>query len=127
MASAPSDTTIALPFHHYWLKLHLPGKARDRRLLDQHRGAACGRFISGATDGQTRPNKSPTYHFDAGLCGGTCAATPGARRPAHQGEVVDVQLRSADGFIRSVTLKTGRESQASCSRLFGVRPADRQH
>ena len=102
----------ALPFHHYWLKLHLAGKAHDIGDYSINTAAAPqGKFMSGATD---VPANSPlsrvayAYHFDAGLYAAFLrryAEARGVRRT--EGEVVDVQLRGDDGFIESVTLKSG--------------------
>jgi len=103
---------LALPFHQYWLKLHLAGKARDIGEYSINTAAAPrGKFISGATD---VPANSPlaqvayAYHFDAGLYAAFLrryAETRGVRRV--EGEVVDVALRGEDGFIDAVTLKSG--------------------
>jgi len=102
----------SLPFHQYWLKLHLAGKARDIGEYSINTAAApAGKFISGATD---VPANSPlsqvayAYHFDAGLYAAFLrryAEPLGVRR--QEGEVVDVSLRGEDGFIESVTLKAG--------------------
>jgi tryptophan halogenase len=103
----------AVPFHQYWLKLHLQGKAYDIGDYSLNTAAApAGKFISGATD---VPANSPlsrvayAYHFDAGLYAAYLrryAEARGVRRA--EGEVVDVTLRADDGFIESVTLKSGR-------------------
>ena len=70
----------ALPFHQYWLKLHLQGKAADIGDYSLNTAAAPqGKFMSGATD---VPADSPlshvayAYHFDAGCTRSTCAAMP---------------------------------------------------
>src|SRR5687767_13952117 len=98
----------ALPFHQYWLKLHLQGKAHDIGDYSINTAAApLGKFISGAAD---VPKSSPlsqvayAYHFDAGLYAQYLrryAEARGVRRT--EGEVVDVQLRGDDGFMESVT------------------------
>jgi tryptophan halogenase len=102
----------SLPFHQYWLKLHLAGKAGDLGQYSLNTAAApLGKFMSSASD---VPANSPlariayAYHFDAGLYAGYLrryAEARGVRRS--EGEVVDVKLRAADGFIEYVTLKSG--------------------
>jgi tryptophan halogenase len=101
-----------LPFHQFWTRLHLLGKARDIGEYSLNTAAAPrGRFISGAAD---VPKNSPlsqvayAYHFDAGLYAQYLrryAEARGVKRV--EGEVVDVTLRAADGFVDSVTLKSG--------------------
>jgi tryptophan 7-halogenase len=101
-----------LPFHQYWTKLHLAGKARDIGEYSLNTAAApMGKFLSGATD---VPKNSPlaqvayAYHFDAGLYAQYLRRYAEARQVKRvEGEVVDVTLRAADGFIESVTLKSG--------------------
>ena len=102
----------ALSFHQYWLKLHLQGKAHDIGAYSINTAAApLGKFMSGASD---VPSTSPlasvayAYHFDAGLYAAFLrryAEARGVKRT--EGEVVDVALRGDDGFIESVTLKSG--------------------
>jgi len=102
----------ALPFHQYWLKLHLAGKARDIGEYSINTAAAPkGKFISGATD---VPANSPlsqvayAYHFDAGLYAAFLrryAEARGVRRV--EGEVIHVARRVDDGYIDAVSLKDG--------------------
>ena len=120
---------LALPFHQYWLKLHLAGKARDIGEYSLNTAAAPrGKFITGATD---VPKNSPlaqvayAYHFDAGLYAQYLrryAESRGVRRI--EGEIVDVNLRGTDGFIESVTLKSGAriagELFIDCSGFRGL-------
>ena len=118
-----------LPFHQYWLKLHLQGKARDIGEYSLNTAAApAGKFISGATDvpaGSPLSQVAYAYHFDAGLYAQYLrryAETRGVRRT--EGEVVDVQLRAGDGFIESVTLKSGARIEGDlfidCSGFRGL-------
>jgi tryptophan 7-halogenase len=109
-----------LPFHQYWLKLHAQGKAQDLGEYSLNTAAAPrGRFMSGASD---VPANSPlsrvayAYHFDAGLYAQYLrryAEARGVRRI--EGEIIDVRLRGTDGFIESVTLRSG---QAVAGELF---------
>ena len=118
-----------LPFHQYWTRLHLAGKARDIGEYSLNTAAAeAGRFMSGATD---VPRESPlsqvayAYHFDAGLYAQYLrryAEARGVRRI--EGEIVEVTLRSTDGFIESVRLKSGArisgELFIDCSGFRGL-------
>jgi tryptophan 7-halogenase len=118
-----------LPFHQYWLKLHSQGKAHDLGDYSINTAAApAGKFISGATD---VPKNSPlsqvayAYHFDAGLYARylrRLAEAHGVKRT--EGEVVDVTLRGEDGFIESVTLKSGARIRGDlfidCSGFRGL-------
>ena len=102
----------SLPFHQYWLKLHLQGKAHDIGEYSINTAAApAGKFMAGASD---VPASSPmariayAYHFDAGLYAAFLRRYAEARGIVRtEGEVVDVTLRGEDGFIEAVTLKSG--------------------
>jgi tryptophan halogenase len=118
-----------LPFHQYWSRLNLAGKAQDIGQYSLNTAAApVGKFISGATD---VPKNSPlaqvayAYHFDAGLYAQYLrryAEARGVRRV--EGEIVDVTLRGADGFVESVTLKSGTKVSGDlfidCSGFRGL-------
>src|SRR6187549_2253167 len=119
----------ALPFHQYWLKLRLQGKAHDLGEYSLNTAAApAGKFISGATDvpkGSPLSQVAYAYHFDAGLYAQYLrhyAEARGVRRI--EGEVVDVALRGEDGFIEAVTLKKGMriagELFIDCSGFRGL-------
>jgi tryptophan halogenase len=105
-------TFRGLPFHQYWLRLRALGQAHDLGEYSLNTAAAPqGRFMTSATD---VPAHSPlarvayAYHFDAGLYANylrRSAESRGVRRI--EGQVVDVTLRGENGFIESVTLKSG--------------------
>jgi tryptophan halogenase len=119
----------SLPFHQYWLKLHQTAKAYDLDEYSLNTAAAHqGRFMAGARDA---PVGSPlhkiayAYHFDAGLYAQflrRMAEGSGVKRI--EGQVVDVRLRGNDGFIESVTLKSGETLSADlfidCSGFRGL-------
>src|SRR4051812_37836506 len=93
-----------LPFHQFWSKLNLQGKAHDLGDYSLNTAAApTGRFMAGAKDA---PAGSPlahvhyAYHFDAGLYAQFLrrfAEARGVKRV--EGEIVDVALGATDGFI----------------------------
>lgn len=101
-----------LPFHQYWLKLFLAGKAAAIDAYSLNTTAApLGKFMTSASDA---PAASPlaniayAYHFDAGLYARYLrryAEARGVRRT--EGQVVHVQLRGEDGYIDSVRLEDG--------------------
>jgi tryptophan halogenase len=119
----------SLPFYQYWLKLRRQGKAQP---LDEYslNAAACpaGKFMSGATD---VPAASPlaqvayAYHFDAGLYAQYLRRYAEARGVTRiEGQVVDVALKPDNGFIDSVTLKSGQKIEGDlfidCSGFRGL-------
>jgi len=118
-----------LPFHQYWLKLQAQGKAQELGEYSLNTAAAPrGKFISGASD---VPAASPlsrvayAYHFDAGLYAQYLRRYAEARGVKRiEGEVVDVKLRGEDGFIESLTLKSGTsiggELFIDCSGFRGL-------
>ena len=118
-----------LPFHQYWLKLQRSGQgAGPRRVLAEHRGRAARQVHDRRqrrAGGIRRCRASPMpITSTPGCMRSTCAATP--KRAASQrieGEIVDVTLRAADGFIESVTLKSGERVAATCSSTARVSAA----
>jgi tryptophan halogenase len=101
-----------LPFHQYWSRLNLLGKAHDLGDYSLNTAAApVGRFMAGARDA---PAGSPlaqvhyAYHFDAGLYAQYLRRHAEARGVKRiEGEIIGVALRGTDGFIETVTLKSG--------------------
>jgi tryptophan 7-halogenase len=103
----------SLPFHQYWIKLALQGKAQPLDAYSLNAAAApAGKFMSGASDvpaGSPLAQVAYAYHFDAGLYAQYLRRYAEARGVKRiEGEVVDVGLRTGDGFIESVTLKSGQ-------------------
>ena len=101
-----------LPFHQFWSKLNLLGKAHDLGDYSLNTAAApAGRFMAGAQDA---PAGSPlalvqyAYHFDAGLYAQYLRRYAEARGVKRiEGEIVGATLRGDDGFIEAVKLKSG--------------------
>jgi tryptophan halogenase len=101
-----------LPFHQYWLKQRINGKADDIGAYSLNTVAGPkGKFMASATDvPATSPlaNIAYAYHFDAGLYARYLrryAEGTGVKRT--EGKVAHVQLRATDGFIESVKLDSG--------------------
>ncbi len=101
-----------LPFYQYWLKQYLAGSAQGIGAYSLNAVASTqGKFMASASDA---PPNSPlgniayAYHFDAGLYAQYLrryAEARGIRRI--EGKVVEVKLRSEDGFIEAVRLEAG--------------------
>ncbi len=118
-----------LAFHQYWLKLFLAGKAEAIGQYSLHSAAAPrGKFMASPAN---VPAHSPlanigyAYHFDAGLYARYLrhyAEARGVRRT--EGKVVEVLLRSEDGFIEAVRLDSGEKIGADlfidCSGFRGL-------
>jgi tryptophan halogenase len=101
-----------LPFHQFWLKLFLAGRARPIGEYSLPTLAApLGKFMS--SPGNAPPD-SPladiayAYHFDAGLYAGylrELAERRGVQRI--EGKITHAVQRSEDGFIDAVVLESG--------------------
>ena len=101
-----------LPFHQFWLKLFLSGRAAPiSDYSPQAVMAPRGKFAPG--DYNAPPN-SPladiayAYHFDATLYARylrELAESRGVQRI--EGKIVGVKQRDSDGFIESVTMESG--------------------
>jgi len=118
-----------LPFHQFWLKLHLAGRAAPLGAYSpQTVMAPQGRFAP--RDGNAPPH-SPladiayAYHFDAALYARylrEVAEQRGVQRI--EGKIVKVNQRAADGFVESVMLESGQvvegELFIDCSGFRGL-------
>ncbi len=101
-----------LPFHQYWIKARLAGRARDIGAYTLNTMAAPrGRFMVSASDA---PPSSPlaniayAYHFDAALYAKylrAYAELRGVRRI--EGMVEQVFLHKDSGFVESLRLQSG--------------------
>ena len=117
----------AVPFHQYWLKSHLAGRAPelDRYVFNAVAGWQ-NRFLRGA-DVVNSPlsNVAHAFHFDAGLYAKYLRGLAEARGVTRiEGTIGDVRLRGEDGFIESVVLDDGRvvegELFLDCSGFRGL-------
>jgi tryptophan halogenase len=118
-----------LPFHQYWLKLFLAGRAPGIGAYTLPTAAApLNRFTTGMADA---PPGSPLadiaygYQFDAGLYARylrDLAERRGAKRT--EGRIVDVVRRGEDGFVEAVVLESGERVEGElfidCSGFRGL-------
>jgi tryptophan halogenase len=105
----------AVPFHHYWTRLHPQGDSGD---LEDYSTASVaarqGRFaIPSSQRTSFLSSYSYGYHFHADLLGAYLqqyAVDHGAKHV--RSPVVDVQLRSEDGFVAALQLADGSQLSA---------------
>jgi tryptophan halogenase len=118
-----------LPFHQFWLKQYLSGRAAPiGEYSPQTVMAPQGKFAPG--DRNAAPN-SPladiayAYHFDATLYARFLREVAEARGVQRiEGKIVGVQQRAEDGYIESVTLESGQRVEGElfidCSGFRGL-------
>ncbi|MGJ4728882.1 tryptophan halogenase family protein [Luteimonas sp. SDU101] len=100
-----------LPFHQFWLKEHLAGRAPDiGQYTVQTMAAPLNRFSlpRDAPPGSSLAGMAYAYHFDASLYARylrRLAESRGVSRT--EGKVVDTVLRGGDGFVEAVLLDSG--------------------
>jgi len=118
-----------LPFHQFWLKQLLAGRAAPIGEYSlQTVMAPQGRFSPGDRDapaGSPLADIAYAYHFDAGLYARFLRELAQARGVQRiEGEIVDVGLRDSDGHVTSVTLKRGERIEGElfvdCSGFRGL-------
>ena len=105
----------AIQFHHFWLKMNQQGKVSD---LEDYSLAAVaarqGKFMRSQNMGNSPlSNINYAFHFDATLYAQylrNFAVERGVNRS--EGKVVDVCLRSSEGFLDSVMLESGERVEA---------------
>ena len=118
-----------LPFHQFWLKLFLSGRASgigDYSL--QTAAAPLDKFTVGAPNapaGSPLSNVAYAYHFDAGLYARflrNLSERRGVQRT--EGKIVEVVQRPYDGFIEAVVMESGERIEGElfidCSGFRGL-------
>jgi len=118
-----------LPFHQFWLKLFLSGRAAPiGDYSPQTLMAPRGKFAPGD---KNAPANSPladiayAYHFDAGLYARYLRELSERRGVQRiEGKIARVNQRGEDGFVESVVLESGQvvegELFIDCSGLRGL-------
>jgi tryptophan halogenase len=124
------------PFHQYWIKAFLAGRAKDIGAYSLNTAAAPrGKFMTSASDvspSSPLANIAYAYHFDAGLYARYLrryAEARGVRR--HEGRIDQVRLDPESGFVTSVVLADGQALSADlfidCSGFRGLLIEDALH
>ena len=118
-----------LPFHQYWIKCRLEGKAREIGAYTLNTVAAlAGKFMVSARDapaGSPLANIAYAYHFDASLYAQYLRAYAEQRGVTRtEGIVKQVSLHPETGFVESVTLGSGEvvagDLYIDCSGFRGL-------
>ncbi|QDH71675.1 tryptophan halogenase family protein [Marilutibacter alkalisoli] len=118
-----------LPFHQFWLKLFLAGRAADIGAYSlQTVAAPQGKFMvspGNAPAGSPLSDIAYAYHFDAGLYARflrNLSEKRGVKRT--EGKIVDVIQRAEDGFIEAVLMEGGERIEGElfidCSGFRGL-------
>jgi tryptophan halogenase len=101
-----------LPFHHYWLRAHLAGRAGPLDDYVMNGVVARGARFSHTPDRKQEDMLPPlryAFHFDARLYAGFLRAYAEKRRPAirREGRIVAVERNGESGDIAAVVLADG--------------------
>jgi tryptophan halogenase len=116
-----------VPFHHYWLRAHRSGYARNLQDFSLPILAARnGKFARPSDDPEhLLSSYSYAFQFDAGRYAAFLREYAEARGVKRQeGKIVDVTLDSESGFVTSVMLESGERLEADlfvdCSGFRGL-------
>jgi tryptophan 7-halogenase len=116
-----------VPFHHYWLRAHLAGKAPEIGAYTFNVIAARqNRFLRAANvENSPLSNVAYAYHFDASLYARYLRGYSEQRGVTRiEGQVVDTALRAEDGFVEAVVMADGRRIEGElfidCSGFRGL-------
>lgn len=122
------QATQALPFHHFWLRMRLAGKAQPLEAYSINTAAPRhAKFMRARKDmaGSPVADISHAFHFDAGLYARflrAYAERRGVKRT--EGRIRQVLQRPADGFIEAIELESGERLAGDffidCSGLRGL-------
>jgi len=117
----------AIQFHHYWLKMFKQGKAPDIEEYSLSAVAAKqGRFTRPENRGNSPLSQiSYAFHFDATLYAKYLREYSTERGVTRtEGKVVDVMLKSSNGFIDSLIMADGERIEGDlfidCSGFKGI-------
>ncbi len=118
-----------LPFHQFWLKLFLAGRAAGIDAYSLPATAApLNRFMVSPADapvGSPLADIAYAYHFDAGLYARFLRNLSEQRGGARtEGKIVDVALNAESGFVEALVLESGERIEGElfidCSGFRGL-------
>ena len=122
------QATQALPFHHFWLRMHRAGRAGPLEAYSINTAAPQqAKFMRARKDmpGSPVADISHAFHFDAGLYARylrAYAEQRGVRRT--EGKIAQVSQREPDGYIDAVVMESGERIAGDffidCSGMRGL-------
>ena len=122
------QATQALPFHHFWLRMHRAGRAAPLEAYSINTAAPQqAKFMRARKDmpGSPVADISHAFHFDAGLYARylrAYAEQRGVRRT--EGKIAQVSQREPDGYIDAVVMEGGERITGDffidCSGMRGL-------
>ena len=122
------QATQALPFHHFWLRMHRAGRAGPLEAYSINTAAPQqAKFMRARKDmpGSPVADISHAFHFDAGLYARylrAYAEKRGVQRT--EGKIAQVSQREPDGYIDAVVMESGERIAGDffidCSGMRGL-------